>query len=446
MTGHRRSRAEQSSSRAIAIVVTGLGVMQGACLSPEQISPPEGAVVDGAGVAVVRLENPVVRGNVVLTVEAELRASGLFTSRKVISPDAAFLTTDRPGVITDPWVWSAAEVGVPALGAPLFLAPSVSLPMGGAPVAFSLHTKRGRVRTEPVPPGTIPEPIGFDNAVVGTLSIALHPRVLVLPVRVHQFVDLKGRAGLVRPTTPAMMSQIFDPGAVATEGLPGSRDDGFTSSMRVVSGELLQFPQQEADPIWTQCDIQFHLESFDQIPQSQRLEITQATSCVCGSRGLFGSSQPISAFFPGRDGEGAIDVFLGGTISGDSCPFSFFTPAGVTCGPSTSGSGGCDDVVARFDFNVVLLDASAFGDSVGSPNLLSHELGHMLGLGHSDEAGRSCVIPDDTAGVPGLLMQSSAALTGFTPGQCARARCIAARWLEQFGRFSTAEREAVCAK
>lgn len=101
------------------------------------------------------------------------------------------------------------------------------------------------------------------------------------------------------------------------------------------------------------------------------------------------------------------------------------------------------------DAFVVLLDGSFF-HSTGSlesptPNLLSHELGHALDLGHV--GAEHCLTLDDTAGSTGLLMNASGGNRdpGITPSQCLRARCVAANWLLFWGRISSAEVEAVCA-
>lgn len=424
-----------SATVGLALLTTLAG-----CLVEQQLTPPEGAEVDPSGVVFARRDNPVVQGNAYLIVEDELGPSGPFTARKVISPDGAFITADQPGVLADPWVWSAAAEGSISLGAPGFRAPRVSLPMGGTPVAFSLHTKRGRVRTTPVPPGTVPPPLGFDEDTIDTLSIALHPRVLVLPVRVHRFISAQGPpSGQV---TPAFVTQVFDPGAVATESQL-TTDDGFASRVTVVSGELGQ-AASSPDPIWTQCDIQFHLEEYEEIPQFANLEIVQTTSCVCGNSGIAGVSQPISAFLPGRDGSTAIDLFLGGSISGSGCPAG--TTQGITCGPGNSGLGGsCEDVVGGHEFDVILLNQSSF---LSTANLVSHELGHMLGLRHPGDGLESGLDPDDTAGAENLLMFTGGGGTEpvITPSQCARARCMAASWLEAFGRLSATERDAVCSE
>jgi hypothetical protein len=114
-------------------------------------------------------------------------STGLYTEVRTMSPDGAYLLAFPPSAMRD-LGWLSNDLPVPAVGfagAPRFRPPSISLPMGGAPVAFELHTRHGRERTEPVPPGTVPPSLGFDTRFVERTSIRLDPRVLVLPVRMH---------------------------------------------------------------------------------------------------------------------------------------------------------------------------------------------------------------------------------------------------------------------
>jgi hypothetical protein len=43
-------------------------------------------------------------------------------------------------------------------------------------------------------------------------------------------------------------------------------------------------------------------------------------------------------------------------------------------------------------------------------------------------------------------MSPGAAGATITLNQCARARCVAAYWLERLGRFTSSQRDAVCAE
>jgi hypothetical protein len=408
------------------------------CLARDALYPPDDAEVRD-GVAWVRRENPALRGAVLLRVQEVRGPDGPFLRRKIMAPDAAYLVASPPEVMRDlGGLWSDIEPEDIPLGSLPIHAPAISLPMGGAPAHITMRIGRGRERTTPAPPGSIPEPIGISDSTIGTITVALEPRVIVLPVRLHQFRRRGSTGGATLNDRTA--SQLLDPGEVATIHL--NRHNGPYSSHVEAFVGLFRPEENHPDEIWGQCDIQFHLDAFEEIFQTNEREVTLTEDCVC-NRGLIGPTSRLTPFLEGRSGAHAFDVFIGGSISGTGCPPN---AVGITCGPANSGLGGsCEDRVGGHRANVILARSSNLGN--GS-RLLAHEFGHMLGLGHilADDQP-SCVTPDDTMMEPAMnLMSTGAVGSRLTAQQCRRARCIAARWLVHFGRQTETWADGVCSQ
>jgi len=417
-------------SRLPSLIVLLAALPSPGCLAEEGLSVPDDAVIGPGEVAVVRLENPVVRGGAYMRTTAVMPRSGAYTEVRTMSPDGAFLVVDTPNVMRDGgWLSNGLPPGVGSIGAPAFDAPSVSLPMGGAPVEFTLFTRHGRIRTESVPPGTIPPPLGFDDEEIESISIALDPNVLVVPVRVHAFVGPQGETPYWFPGRPPLssdtMRQFLDPGAVATIA-QATIDDGFESRNVTESGLLVR-SIFEPDGIWTQCDIQFHLESFEIIVQQNNLEDTLREDCLCGFNG-----PPLGPFLEAFDD--AVPVYIGGRIApdgGTGCAVLGDIFA-LTCAAPAP----CLTTVGETNFDGIIIDGRFF------PQALPHELGHFLGLGHTDTGG-TCA--PDAVGTSGNLMGSFNSTGILTPDQCAYARCITARRLAAWGRLPSTEADALCA-
>lgn len=405
---------------------------------------PDGRVNDPAhGTYFVRRDNPFLTGLDTLGVVEESTALG-YSSVRTISPDGVFLTANPEAAVEDRHGWAWSDAPVSPTGARFFATlrfPRVFLPMGGEPVRFTMTRRSHRVRTEPAPPGSTPPAIGFDDEVLDTMDVALDPHVLLLPVRVHRFVP-PGSAPIWgnEEYFQAALDRT-DVDTISTEHHNGSYD----SSVTVRSGRLLR-GAVDVDEVFSQCDIQFRLEAHEDI-QQQELARTLTRSCVCERNGIWGmNNEPLASYVNAiPNPETAIEVFVGGSFpDGGGCASDF---RAATCGSSNAGLGGSCPKLHEQLFhqrNFVLLRADAVSTD---RNVLAHEFGHFLGLTHIPNDGNStCLDPDDTAGVDDFLMTIGAVGTVITPSQCARMRCIAAHWLERFGRIDTSRMDAICAE
>ena len=238
---------------------------------------------------------------------------------------------------------------------------------------------------------------------------------------------------------------------------------GSTLGATTTATSQAQAAQVAPDDIWAQCGIQFRLQEYVQVVNATLA--TQITNtCSCGA--LNGPTNPIASILNAQP-TNVINVYMGGVVpsgcgGGDT--------SGITCGASNSlGGGACALTTGQFthlansDRDAILLNQQ-FPFAASPQVTFAHELGHFIGLTHSprtfvDPMGMtqnlSQCLPapngaEDTVGVPNLLMAPGGG-TGtptISPMQCARSRCMAARWLETFApsAAATARRVSVCAE
>lgn len=399
------------------------------------------------GTWLMRRDNPRLTGRVFARVASQTGTAGSFT--RTMNPVAGAIIGNgfaniEPGNPAAGWLYSENVAGA-AAGFSTFRAPQVLLNVTGT-TDIALYRF-------PAASGAAYEQVDF-------VRMQMAPEVLVLPVRVTVFTPTNG----VTAWTQTAVRQILDPGQVRT------------SSYNIVSGtpNVVTAVSQELggavspDDIWTQCNIQFRM--VDYIPVTNATIASQVTNtCACGS--MDSPSNPIGTFLASQPAN-VINLYIGGAIP-SSCGNG--DTSGVTCGPANSQIGAsCASVTEMYwthrsqgDRDAILLD-QAFPFAASAQTTVAHELGHFLGLTHSPNirgtppADNSQCLPSlpgtvppaslrgDTDGVPGLLMApgSSGGTPAITPMQCARARCLAARWLETFTPTAdtTARRVSVCAE
>jgi hypothetical protein len=173
------------------------------------------------------------------------------------------------------------------------------------------------------------------------------------------------------------------------------------------------------DEIFVDFGIQFKLASYDEI-ESGVDGIPDFAQDIFPPRGV---GFPIRNFHNMRFASvPGIHIYLGGNATGQSW-------YGGTDGPSDT----CEDT-ARTSSHITMAweEANDFPGSVS----LAHEIGHLLGLGHSDNdfsCGGSLTEP----GVPNLMSPMPGA-TSLTDAQGERTRMMACKYMQIWGLRSPA--------
>jgi len=394
----------------------------------EEVEPEEG------GVYVSQLENPLVWGWTEaddLTFERLEPASDQIARQRYSSEtgEAIVVSGDQPvfsgnslgyvGLVSSATIESMEEDSDRELR--FFELPSLSLPSDHSPVTLELSRRFGQDHLSP-------------NPVLETIQMRLSDDVIVLPVHVHNFTALDGTPAL-NGLTERMVFDWFDPGRVVTDSVASYYDSvpGVDRVYSQVTQGMLRAPRYiQPDQVWDAAGIQFHLESFENVPQDLGLEgRTPATglqnlSEAAAAFGTICGSQPtrIRDFVEADiDATPGIHIYLGGRLESNELLTDL---NGVACKPFSTAL--CNASLGGNKFVAIDIGLAGYG-----PNVIGHELGHMLGLDHTwlpsdcgDELGPFGVDPDENIMVPGEG-------TNLTEAQIERARTYACLWLNRWG-------------
>ena len=300
---------------------------------------------------------------------------------------------------------------------------AVALPQNSNPIVLTISS-HDEWRNEQEPMGGEPE-----------IAIRLSEEVIVLPVAVRIFAGENYEppyAPNPRLLSEGMMMSYFDPGRAVVDNIVIVDDGNFTQ----YNVEQREDNGVDLDLIWSQCDIQFSLVSYEIYPQGLDLENVLVTEGECDSICDTGDTGVRMHEFLQAESptwfQDAIPVIFGGTIDG-ACSgedgFGLTNIEGVTC-----RSNGC---IQAYPNDFVAIDASRYfaHDLDKRKQILAHELGHYLGLRHTksyepiSQCGMEINVDSENLMIGGQV----AARTRLTADQCLLARCHACERLNLLG-------------
>lgn len=373
------------SGIAVCIFLTACGGRYSIRAGDDLVASREG-VTSTTNMVTTEFENPVLTGLVTvpgLRLESDSRGRPTTCCRRML------MQADHD-VFTSPFL-SVTEISAGAASVFNYSLPAVSMPVDGSPVRFAL----------------------FDGVEQVAGSVRLSDRVIVLPVHIHVFTQAGGQVDPV--IRRERVFAWFERPAFSTESQTiHSASTGATETYLVTTPALPRI-YSNVDDIWHQALIQFRLETYDTIenPEMERQILSSSSSSTTWIPRFLHDDRfrdiPGIHIYLGRDSEGLLTEGQTRTV-------------------------GCETDVRSN--NAIAL---AWNDARDESNVLAHELGHYLGLQHTnDGSSLSCgALLLDSSGARSL-MEINALDTTISSRQAERARAFACMYLRLWGVASPA--------
>jgi hypothetical protein len=244
-------------------------------------------------------------------------------------------------------------------------------------------------------------------------DLGLTAPIIVVPVHVHVLASSNGTLPLFGLSEQVVRSWI-DP-------------------LRPDTDRALQFAP---DPIWKAAGIQFSLAGYDVIRTDGLHEYLLTDDEIHTMRQAgCGASRLRSLYEANHRGRPGLHVYLGGRI-GRLSTLPGLTGFDRAYGFKCPATGGCN---AGGEPRFIAIDAYNLSPIVGrgtSKSTLAHELGHFLGLAHTNEpasCGDALGPFDHGAGSCNLMIPGGCVLdVQLTASQAAHARNVACEWLRMW--------------